>query len=266
MNFMNCNLQEPFFIADTNWRRTRFRVIGAMEETVIRISVDYHRMKVIATNGYLTQPYDVDYLHLHAGERYDFTLWPRPGTKRSESVFAIRIESVAVYCRNHNQSERVGIAYLKQSQYAFLSQVENGRCFQSCISLNCPFGLYPPPTTIYDPNYLCYNVYNALRLLHATPKEELPENTGITKFINHEWDQVMRVNDIMFKFPNTPFAVKGNALVEGECPYSTTSNCDTPCPHSVNIRRGDNSKTVKFVLSSVSGGPRKALSQVIHSG
>ncbi|CAB4022992.1 laccase-2-like [Paramuricea clavata] len=205
MNFIKCNLQEPSFIADTNWRRTRFRVIGAMEETVIPISVDYHKMKVIPTDGYLTEPCDVDYLHLHAGERYDFILWQRSDIERSESVFPIRIEAIAVYCKNHYQPERVGIAYLKHSQYASQSQFKNGRCFESCISLNC----------------------------------------------------------LRFKFPNTPFAVKSNTRAEGECPYSTIENCNTPCPHSVNITHGDNSKTVKFVLSSVWGGPRKPMDDII---
>ena len=37
-------------------------------------SVDNHKLKVMATDGYLVEPAEVDYIALHSGERYDFLL------------------------------------------------------------------------------------------------------------------------------------------------------------------------------------------------
>ena len=43
-----------------------------MEQTLFRISIQDHILHVIATDGYLVEPYEVDLLHVHVGERYDF--------------------------------------------------------------------------------------------------------------------------------------------------------------------------------------------------
>jgi FtsP/CotA-like multicopper oxidase with cupredoxin domain len=39
-----------------------------MEETVLRVSIDDHKLFVVATDGYLTEPFEADIVHLHAGE------------------------------------------------------------------------------------------------------------------------------------------------------------------------------------------------------
>jgi FtsP/CotA-like multicopper oxidase with cupredoxin domain len=63
----NYNFQEPSFVVSPG-EYHRFRVVGAMEETVLRVSIDDHKLFVVATDGYLTEPFEADIVHLHAGE------------------------------------------------------------------------------------------------------------------------------------------------------------------------------------------------------
>ena len=52
----------------------RFRLIGAQSLFAYRVSIDEHKLKVIATDGSFVQPVFVDYIIIHSGKRYDFLL------------------------------------------------------------------------------------------------------------------------------------------------------------------------------------------------
>ena len=52
----------------------RFRLIGAQSIFAYRVSVDEHKLIVIATDGAFLEPMEVDYIIIHSGERYDFLL------------------------------------------------------------------------------------------------------------------------------------------------------------------------------------------------
>jgi ribosome modulation factor len=233
-----------------------------MEETVLRVSIDDHKLFVVATDGYLTEPFEADIVHLHAGERYDFILKARDDVPLG-TVFPIRIESVDVYCKYHSQPARVGFAYLKYSTSGtdMTGRVpkDSKRCIKDCIALNCPFAAYPVAHKDIPnaPSYKCNDVYDALSLLDPTPDNELSEDTtpASTKFFNHALDFTnnvftARVNNIRFAFPNTPFTVSGQNAVQDECPYQTTTDC-RKCPHTVSVHKEHLSKPIEFVLSSL---------------
>ena len=56
-------------------KRYRFRLIGAQGLYALKFSIDGHKLTVVATDGYWTQPEkNVDYIIIHTGERYDFIL------------------------------------------------------------------------------------------------------------------------------------------------------------------------------------------------
>ena len=246
--------QEPSYTVHPG-KSYRFRVIGAMETTVSRISIDGHKLIVMATDGYLTKPFDVDVLHFHVGERYDFMLKTRsdvdPGT-----IFPIRVESVDVYCNNHNQPSRVGIAYLK-----YYAPVIEDRCTSNeCVALNCPFAHYPVVEDVENtPAYTCFNVNDALSLLHPTPDHELPDDTylsqKITNFFNFAFhNRTARINEVQFDRPTIPFAMtEADEHVTGECFYNTTE-CSKACPHAVYLQEQYKGKSMQFVLSSLPRG------------
>ncbi|CAB3979324.1 laccase-5-like [Paramuricea clavata] len=253
--------QEPSFAVSPG-EYHRFRVVGAMEETVLRVSVDDHKLFVVATDGYLTEPFEVDIVHLHAGERYDFILKARDNVPLG-TVFPIRIESVDVNCTNHDQPARIGFAYLKYSNSGtdIRGNVpkDSKHCIKDCIALNCPFAAYPVAHKNLPnaPSYKCIDVYDALSLLDPTPDYELSDDKtpATTKFFNHNFyikNDVLtaRVNNIHFAFPNTPFPVSGQNPVKDECPYQTTKDCKR-CPHTVSVRKEYQSKPIEFVLSSL---------------
>ena len=55
-------------------RRYRFRMVGAQGLYAFRVSIDEHKLKVIALDGTLVNPVEVDFIIIHSGERYDFLL------------------------------------------------------------------------------------------------------------------------------------------------------------------------------------------------
>ena len=226
---------------------------------------------MVATDGYLTKPFETDILHIHAGERYDFVAKLRHDV-RNGNVFPIRIESVRVYCNNHDRPSRVGIAYLRYKSRDLL--LKESRCTKNCIALNCPFARYPiVENNPSAPYYRCYNVYNALRLLHPTSRYELrfghsSSLPATAKFFNHGFNNgTARINNIQLSFPTTPFVMNGDKPVAGQCSYSKTRGCSRKCPHVVQIRKEYKSKFVEFVFSSLPRGnntaPRRTITGLI---
>ena len=243
-----------------------------MEETVLRVSIDSHKLFVVATDGYLTEPFETDIVHVHAGERYDFILKARDDVPLG-TVYPIRIESVDVHCENHSQPSRFGFAYLKYSTSGTDTTgkvpKDSKQCIKGCIALNCPFASYPVAHENIPnaPSYKCKDVYDALSLLDPTPDDELSEDTtpASTKFFNHAFNATVpnevtaRVNNIRFTYPNIPFPVSGKIPVKDECPYRTTTDCRR-CPHTVSVHKEHKSKPIEFVLSSL---PRDDRTQLI---
>lgn len=73
-------------------RRYRFRVISnGIQNCPIKISIDSHVIKIIATDGTPIEPIDVDSFNIFAGERYDFVL----ETSKAVSSYWIRARGLA---------------------------------------------------------------------------------------------------------------------------------------------------------------------------
>lgn len=69
----------------------RFRVIGAQHTNGYYLSIDNHKLHVIATDGIFFEPVTVDYLFVHSGERYDFIV---ETFNQQEMEFWIRADTV----------------------------------------------------------------------------------------------------------------------------------------------------------------------------
>ena len=246
----------------------RFRLIGSMSETVLRFSIDHHKLYVMSADGYLTQPFETDVLIMHVGERYDFILKAdeniEPGT-----IYPIRIESVAVLCDDFSTPERVGFAYLKYTKQGSAETANvmkhESRCGSKdrCTVLNCPFRSYPKGAS--DVTMYCHDVYDVLSLLYPTPDKDLPSGTDISfqSFFNFGvGGGIATANGVKFTLPSKPLVSHHNQTTTDECEYQNTIGCEpTPsCAHTVRIPKQHKIKTIRFVFSSVS--PRTPISSI----
>ena len=250
---------EPSFNVEPG-KNYRFRLIGSMSQTILRFSIDHHKLYVMSTDGYLTQPFETDVLIMHVGERYDFILKAdeniEPGT-----IYPIRIESIAVLCGDFAKPERVGFAYLKYTKHRFgeraMVKKHESRCDgkDSCTALNCPFRSYPKGAS--DVTLNCHDVYDVLSLLYPTPPKDIPSASDISfqNFFNFAVGKgIATVNGVQFTLPSKPFLSHHNKNAIDECEYQNTFGCEpTPsCSHTVRIPKQHKTKTIRFVFSSIS--------------
>jgi len=89
---------DPHVITSQPGRRLRVRIINAASDTAYRIAIGGHRLSVVHTDGYPTQPVETDTLILGMGERYDvlidtkdgaFPVVARPEGKAGAPAFAV---------------------------------------------------------------------------------------------------------------------------------------------------------------------------------
>jgi hypothetical protein len=262
---INEEKMEPSFYVEPG-KNYRFRLIGTMSQTILRFSIDHHKLYVMSTDGYLTHRFETDVLIMHVGERYDFLLEAdeniEPGT-----VYPIRIESVAVLCDDFSKPERVGYAYLRYTNEAGSAETtimkkHESRCSKDrCIALNCPFKAYPKGAS--DVALECHDVYDVLSLLYPTPIADIPSATDVSfqGFFNFavQGRNVATVNGVQFKLPSEPLVqsqYRNNRLRNETCEYQETFGCvPNPrphCPHVVHLPKKHGMKTIRFVFSSIS--------------
>ena len=252
---------EPIFYVERG-KDYRFRIIGIMSSEDIRFSIDKHKLKVISSDGYLTEKFDTDILIIHIAERYDFIL-ETDDTYSYGTVFPIRIETVAVQ-EDGITPAKVGYAYLQYVKHErfpespmLIDHYEgHRRCdVEECKALNCPFEYYSP-----DTNIACHNVAE-LCLLDPTPRDQLPKDYVMERFFNFGFamsdeGNVPSVNGQVNALPtNVPFVNVNEEKVDNECRYLNTK-CEEGCAHSVYIpqlkKAGNWPPTVRFVFSSLS--------------
>jgi FtsP/CotA-like multicopper oxidase with cupredoxin domain len=77
----------------------RFRIICATMVTVFVISIDHHKMHVVAVDVYPVKPFETDFLIMHVGEVFDFILkskkdlLPRTKYGNTQSDFSLSVLS-----------------------------------------------------------------------------------------------------------------------------------------------------------------------------
>lgn len=258
-------------------RKYRFRLIGSQALYGYRFSVDRHRLNLIATDGFLLEPIPVDYIIIHAGERYDFVLeanqtdgnyWMRAETLEVNQTGSLPYESL------HHTAEAI-LHYSGSSPptpIEYESIISTPRvCSQHnmCVAVNCPFKSYH---TSY--NIRCINVHE-LRLLEPTPESELPAavpDRGQEYFFNFGFDgpnDEPTINARVFDLPPFPAQTQGvnlNGTDHTLCPSqaapdSSSIPCENGCSKCVNIQDIPYNNTIRFVLSAVS---RLKTSHPIH--
>ena len=129
-------------------------MIGAQSLYAYKFSISNHKLTVIAMDGYLIQPVEVDYIVIHSGERYDVALKPKSVAEANgKADYLIRAETLEVNAKGSPQYPSMNhiveaiLHYGTTSDqptsalYAAIAQSYSINCIQlgSCMTFNCPF-------------------------------------------------------------------------------------------------------------------------------
>ena len=142
----------------------RFRLIGAQSIFAYRVSVDEHKLIVIATDGAFLEPMEVDYIIIHSGERYDFLLKTKTRSEidnLNRENFMIRADTLEVephfaeailhYDSSNVEPNSTQYKSIKDSSIPVSSRCTNT---SPCKVLNCPFKDYP------SDSLTCIHIHN----------------------------------------------------------------------------------------------------------
>ena len=250
----------------------RFRLIHTGTMYGLRFSIHNHTLKVMATDGYLVEPVEVDYIAIHSGERYDFLLEANQGSgdywmKAETFEIDVGSSSSAPYSFFEHSGEAIlhysGSDKPRSTEYVNISSSPR-QCTQDnpCTMLNCPFGHYHPSYNIE-----CIGVEH-LRLAEPTPDSEMPdESPDVTHFLNMagfrgRFKPISSINKYNFRLPEFPPATHydrndENAFcdVNSECDSAIGCECTTVLDIGKNV-------TVRLVISSV--GHERNMNHPIH--
>ena len=241
----------------------RFRLVGSQRHNLFRFYISEHRLIVIATDGFLAEPMEVDYIFIHAGERYDFLLKPKTEAEtREQTNFLISADTLD----SDDNVTRRAVAFLHygdeggnptSTQYESIIDNSAPRICNSmsrCKALNCPFLRYAPSFYID-----CIPV-SELRLLFATPSADVPSNIINRMKNEHFFDFAFTgssgsaaISGRNFAFPAGSLLTDEDATFNLDC-KSGYLNCAADrsqcvCQHVLNIT--DSWATIQFVFTNL---------------
>ena len=252
-------------------RRYRFRMVGEQSLFAYKVSVDQHKLTVIATDGQDIKPIrEVDYVIIQSGERYDFLLnadqdpteyyWIRAETLEVDTTgngppfrsLGNKVEAVLYYSIRGEPSP---------TDYARISSSPPSCTASSpCIAVNCPFKSFHPSYHIE-----CINI-GSFKLLRQSPITEIPSNIpslGQEYFLNFGYSGPPtsglklrdNINGKMFKSPPAPVLIASQrktldlpSLLCPTQPYTCEEGCT--CLHMLTIPYN---KTVQMIWANFGG-------------
>lgn len=198
----------------------RFRVVGAQGVYLYKLEVVGHRLNVMASDGHLFMPVEVDYLLVHAGERYDFILT----ANQIAGNYLIRGQVLGLVDPSTDPSEYQFFNYTAEAVlhyndasvpqpnpltlYDNVINVTRG-CGpnKQCVAINCPFKEFP-----VELNISCYSL-NDLRSLFPAEESIMPDlrtvlHDNSSLFLNFGFDGNLAdpsVNGRTFHLPPIPY-------------------------------------------------------------
>ena len=239
----------------------RFRMIHTGTHYAFRLSIDNHKLKVMATDGYLIQPVEVDYIAIQSGERYDFLLEANKTSANywiKAETFEINIGDSTAPPYDFHDHKAEAILHYAGSDRPTASEYENipsspRECTQEnpCTILNCPIGQFHPAY-----NVECISI-DSLRLVEATPESEMPDQIpDVTYFTNIAGyagrnKPFSSINDKFFVLPQFPLTTHYEKNSENSfCAVNSQCDIDEGCDCTTVLDIGSN-VTVRLVISAV---------------
>ena len=242
-------------------RTYRFRLIHTGIHYAFFFSIEGHKLTVMATDGYVVQPVEVDYIGLHSGERYDFLVEANQARgdywMKAETFEADFYSGTGSPFLHHNHNAEAILHYFgsekpKPTQFSNIPQYPK-ECTQEnpCKMINCPFGAFH---TSY--NIECIAV-DSLRLVSATPQDEMPNvEPDVTYFMNvagfvTREKPISSINDKHFRFPLYPLTTHYKMNEEAQfCDVASECNETGGCQCTTVIDLDFNA-TVRVVISAI---------------
>ena len=237
----------------------RFRLIGAQSVYAYRFSIDSHRLTLIATDSWLTDPVVTDYIIIHSGERYDFVVtanqtgnnfWMRAETLEANFVSP---DELPPYPPLPGHLAQAVLHYddtpvpVGPEYESIPNDPKNCDSSRQCTAVNCPFKEYNPSYFI-----TCINVHK-LKLFEETPMDQLPSDDYDEQyFLTFGFENQYRTATINGR-NFIPYKVSPSIQPEG-VPYYTLCDLNTTCldgclcTHQLNLTSYN--KTIRFVLNS----------------
>ena len=269
----------------------RFRLIGAQSLYAYRVSIDEHKLKVIASDGAFVNPITADYIILHSGERFDFLLETK--SQPSQQNFMIRAETLEAFggslepepqpfepdvveaILHYNTEDNNPLP--RSSDYEGINKSSipvELTCNETspCLAVNCPFKSYPSSFNIN-----CVHIHQLTTMFPLTKEDGLPDTSDVQRlFLNFGFEgtrYTSAINARNMKLPSTPLTqlvsdpeqlqtlrdteyCKGldNATV---CDDKLVNNDviapDCLCTHVHELQ--DDGKSVQLVISAVAPDP-----------
>ena len=241
----------------------RFRLVGGQSVFAYKVSIDEHKLSVIATDGFLIQPVqEVDFIIIHSGERYDFVL---NANQDSAKNYWIRAETIEINRTSNNgvppfeslnNMVRAVLHYTNApepdgSNYGSINSTSPSCTRTSvCRAVNCPFLDFHPSYYIN-----CTRVGD-FRLQNPTPPEELPASApdnGQEYFLNFGYEGVTtdiadNINGRNLRLPSSPLQTQNVDVTGLLCP-SEPDTCGTGCS-CLHMRSLPYNMTVRLVLTN----------------
>ena len=157
-------------------KQYRFRLVGAQNLFAYRVAFAEHKLKVFAMDGTLVKPREVDFIIIHAGERYDFLLdtnktaeeigngsfpiWGRTLETSTQDVLEIPDVHIVEGILHYDTTPEPDSTEYEEI-FNMYSIIGKGDCTidnscetnyvettctpeYMCLALNCPFKNYPP--------------------------------------------------------------------------------------------------------------------------
>ena len=255
-------------------QRYRFRLIGAQGLYAYKFSIAGHKLTVVNTDGYWTEPVNqVDYIIIHTGERYDFIL----DAKAAPGNYWIQAETLEIdQTSNGEHPPFKSLGHLAEAilqyveydidkplsipstEYQHIKANSPARLCNSdnmCHAVNCPFKQFHWSYYIN-----CTNI-DQLRLLIATEGNEMPKanptcSDKCLHFFNFNFEGnsvTSAVNGRNFILPPAPPQTQHDIFMNQStiCDLEANFNpslLDCTCTHVVDIPFNN---TVQFVFSAV---------------
>ena len=238
----------------------RFRLIHTGVHYAYQFSIEGHKLTVMATDGYIVQPTEVDYIAIHSGERYDFLLNASKEVDNfwiiAETFEADLSGSGPPYPSLNHTAEGIlhylGSTTLTSKEYGNILRRPRICTRQDrCKMLNCPFGELHSSYNIE-----CISV-DTLKLVSPTQASQMPDETpDLTYFLNiagfvSRNTPFSSINDKNFVFPPNAPAIDYDSIPSNvfcDANFNCTINKRCRCTTVVDLPYN---KTIRVVMSSI---------------
>lgn len=249
----------------------RLRLIGTQNQYAYKFSIDQHNLTVIGTDASLIEPVEAQFVILHTGERYDIMLraerpsvgvdnyWMRAETLEVDLTAGLPYPSLGhlaegiLHYSGSSVPRSTEYEAVKMASVPFDASTCGAMPGGECVAVNCPF-----PAFHASYNTRCVNIHQ-LRLLWATPSEEMPDSNptcGDCNLIFNIGSDTDSINGRNMRLPPSPLQTqRGDIPDEYFCRAANNTPCisdDGGTCECVHVRAIPSyNQTVQFVLSSV---------------